>query len=733
MKTKVIALLLAIALVISSLTGCGSRLTESSENPSEQSGNVKEITLSPENTAVTTDDGITVDVGDFVLDGEAELTVAKQPVEEHKEEGYKIEAYDISLGDMHELDDFITIRIPYDTGFCEEGQDPARCVGAKYKNETTGEWEDVLFEVDAAANELVIYTDHLSTYGAFYVENEGMRDAYILNVSDWGIYMNQTTAIDFARRIAADDPTVMESLAELGIELSSVFFDESDRLDNAITIATVGDVPDWLSTEIPNTNLTLFSAIGYVATCKSLMEVAVHDTVGDGAGTGEVLNLIRDVSSKVTTYWADVFTSAGSGALSVGMGGVLIIDKMLTAFAEEAASTKLEDIEYVYHYFTESSTRFGHKPMTTKDWRAKAIEVVNKHPDDPEIAISALEADFRKYASEFFELKYDQQYEVATDVPNVTVKSIPHFTAAEQDQMIERYISHLKENVMPAVLKSVENYMIQKVEQQQLEAIKEVKDYYNTNIKITITEKLPEGAESAYIGYRFRFAPLDDTAVVDNWTGTWQGPPLQGSATLLGFMMAGFPHTVEFFPPDADIETAEPEFVVPFVISTPEINIEFSGGLTVDDLVGTYTGTVSPTAVRVTEEMYQMYISEELGDAYGDMAGEVGSKADCDALLAQYIDQVQLGQEITIEKTGENTCTVSGVLISDENAPMSAPAVFENGKLILTTEEGTTEIVVTEKDGHITLESSKAVFLETYEADGMVATFLVEAKINVVK
>lgn len=173
MKTRIIALLLAIALVISSLTGCGSRPTESSENPSEQSGNVKDLTLSPENTAVTTDDGITVDVGDFILDGEAELSVTKQPVEEHKEEGYQIESYDISLGDMHELDDFITIRIPYSTDFCEEGQDPDRCVGAKYKNEATGEWEDVLFEVDADANELVIYTDHLSIYGVFYVENEG--------------------------------------------------------------------------------------------------------------------------------------------------------------------------------------------------------------------------------------------------------------------------------------------------------------------------------------------------------------------------------------------------------------------------------------------------------------------------------------------------------------------------------------------------------------------------------
>lgn len=726
MKAKVLALLLAIVLVLSSLTGCVSR-------PAEQVENVKDLTLSPENTAVTTDDGITVDVGDYVLDGEAELTVTKQPVEEHKKEGYQIEAYDISLGDMHELDDFITIRIPYDTGFCEEGQDPARCVGAKYKNETTGEWEDVLFEVDAAANELVIYTDHLSTYGVFYVENEGKRNAYITDVYGSGFYIDKSTAIGFAEKIAADDPSIMTELAQFGIDMCSDFFDYSDRLDNAITMATVGDVPGWLSTEIQGTNLTLFSAIGYVSTCKSLMEVAIKDSVGGGADTGAVLNLIRDVSSKVTTYWADVFTSVGSGALSVGMGGVLIIDKMLTGFAEEAAATKLEDIEYVYHHFNEGFSGFGHKPMTAKDWRARAIEVINKYPNDPEIAINALESGFRAYASKFFDLTVEQQNEVAADTPIVTVKRIPNFTAAERDQMIERYIAHLKTNVMPAVLRSVENYMVKKVAQQQLEALNEVKDYYNTKINITITEKLPEGAESACIGYKFRFAPLDDTAVVDNWTGTWQGPPLQGSATLLGFMMAGYPHTVEFFPPDADMQTAEPEFVVPFVISTPEINIEFTGGLTIDDLVGTYTGTVSPTAVRVTEEMYQMYINEELGDEYSGMAGEVGSKADCDALLAQYIDQVQLGQEITIAKTGENTCTVSGILISDDNVPMSAPAVFENGKLILTTEEGTTEIVVTEQDGSITLESSKAVFLEVYEADGMVASFLIEASLNVRK
>ena len=93
-------------------------------------------------------------------------------------------------------------------------------------------------------------------------------------------------------------------------------------------------------------------------------KVAIDDAAGSGADKGEVLNLLRDVSSKVTAYWADAFTSVGSSALSVGMGGVLIIDKMLTAFAEEAYSTKLEDIAYVYHFYNERYTGCGTTVMS---------------------------------------------------------------------------------------------------------------------------------------------------------------------------------------------------------------------------------------------------------------------------------------------------------------------------------------------------------------------------------
>ncbi len=522
---RVLSLILVLAML---LCACGGGEGETSKSSTKapkttaatdpsSSGKTKteKSVLSPEITSVTTKDGITVDVGEFVLDGETELSVSRLPSEEHKEDGYKIDIYDINLGDLHELDDFIMIRIPYDASYCKKGQDPSKCVGAKYYNETAGEWEDVLFEVDAQKQELIIYTDHLSKYGAFVVENEGRRNAVITSIDDARLKMDEATTIDFAKRIAADDPSVRKELREFVSKASDVFFDWSDRIDNAINMATLGDVPSWLSTEIPETNQTLFSAIGYIATARNLMTIALKDSFGGGASKGDVLNLIRDVGSKVTTYWADAFTSVGSGALSVGMGGVLVIDKMLTAFAEEAKATKLEDIAFVYHHYNEGFvTNWSHKLMKPKNWRKMIIELVEKDPDDADAAIKEFEKAFREYATDFFRLTGDQQGEVASDVPNVTVKRIPDFTEAEKEQLINDYVSYFNSKFLPAILKSVQTYFVKKSEKVELDAMNKVKNFYNTKITVRLHEDVPKGTKSAYAGYKFRFAPLSKEAVL---------------------------------------------------------------------------------------------------------------------------------------------------------------------------------------------------------------------------
>ena len=118
-----LATVLALAMVLN-LAACGGGKgssngangnTESIETP-------KTVTLSSENTFAEAE-GVKADVGEFVLDDEAELVVKAMPDEEDENGEYKIKSFDISVGDLHELDDFITIRIPYDDSSCDEGED----------------------------------------------------------------------------------------------------------------------------------------------------------------------------------------------------------------------------------------------------------------------------------------------------------------------------------------------------------------------------------------------------------------------------------------------------------------------------------------------------------------------------------------------------------------------------------------------------------------------------------
>jgi hypothetical protein len=336
------------------------------------------------------------------------------------------------------------------------------------------------------------------------------------------------------------------------------------------------------------------------------------------------------------------------------MAGVLVIDKMLTAFAEEAHATKMEDISYVYHHYNEGfSATWAHKVMTHKDWREKVIQVMENNPKDPEIAITALEAAFRKYASEFFDLTGDQMAEVASDVPNVTVKRIPDFTEAEKEQLIDDYVAYMKDKIMPPVLQSAQVYMVRKAEEVQLQAINSIKEYYNTRISITLQETLPEGATSAIAGYKLRFAPLNENGKENkaNWTGRWPSNGLiETSATLIGFMTAGYPHTVEFFKPDADMDSDKPEFVVPFTISVPKIVINVSVAPTFDELVGFYEDGL----LTVTE----FFVSDELRASLASTAESDDNELGCD--FSDIIPAIEeaIGEPnefpFTITKTGEN-------------------------------------------------------------------------------
>lgn len=170
--------------------------------------------------------------------------------------------------------------------------------------------------------------------------------------------------------------------------------------------------------------------------------------------------------------------------------------------------------------------------------------------------------------------------------------------------------------------------------------------------------------------------------------------------------------------------------------------------VTADDLEGTYTGTVTVKALRVTEELYRWYkiaqfagqdLSNDLKDTFGeDYTADTGmgnySKAECDEALSQYADQVKVSQEIKIERTGKNDFKVCGWILSEDGKiPMSAPAVFKDSTLTLKTEEGTTEIEATMANGAVLLEGGDVVLLVSEQQEGMTVSYLVEISLKVTK
>ena len=74
---KTVSIFPVTVLLLTGLAGCGGG-----------GGKSDAAMLSPEVTGITLSNGVSIELGDYVLDNEAEFTVARQPVEENKDEGY---------------------------------------------------------------------------------------------------------------------------------------------------------------------------------------------------------------------------------------------------------------------------------------------------------------------------------------------------------------------------------------------------------------------------------------------------------------------------------------------------------------------------------------------------------------------------------------------------------------------------------------------------------------------
>lgn len=605
---KIVSILLMVAMLLTGLAGCGGGGSKSDV-----------ATLSPESTGVKLGNGVSVELGNYVLDGEAEFTVAKLPVEENKNEGYKIEAYDFKLGDMTELSDFITLRIPYDESYCEEGQDSAKCVGAKYKNETTGEWEDVLFEVDATANELVIYTDHLSTFGAFCVRNEGKRSAYITDIYSDITGIDQQQAMKTLREYVAGGGADGEEavglaarlltahngfMAGIASEAGDIGFG-TDFTGTILNMASLGS--PTFDTALADSAYKKMNKLGKVAAAVKIGAVVLSTDKTDA----DTLGLYKDTAMLALSY-------SESAAWGLAASGLFIFDYTISSMFEQGMAMKMDKIDEVYVYFNDQFSGTldggnGWNARSLKDWRQVLIDIAEANPAEAD-AKAAIEAEIDRYARYFWTLGDMEKAAVVTDIKDKSSKgsvTVPDPTQAEIETLVGAYKAQLYERLYP-VTQSVSVYMQRKAETAYLAALNEVKAFFNQTITFNIVEDVPDGEKSQYDGYALRFAPLSENAVKESWRGTMKG---SGGAstnfTLLGYVQAGCPKELQLFKPGDDPESDEPELSLSFKLSAPVTEVKL-GGLPLDELLGTYSATFTSEGETATYNFIFIYYEGQL-------------------------------------------------------------------------------------------------------------------------
>ena len=182
MKRKILSLLLAAAMLMSlmaGLSGCG--FGNQSKTPGTQKAET--FTVEDGQTALTSEDGAAIDFGCLLEAGE-ELTIQKvSPTSIDSD--VEIYAYDFKLS-SGQPEGTVELTIPYDDAGLGANEELLSVCG-KYLNEQSGQWEDVLYTVDAEANKVHILTDHLSTYSVFKVTNAGKRSEYISDVNVYAV------------------------------------------------------------------------------------------------------------------------------------------------------------------------------------------------------------------------------------------------------------------------------------------------------------------------------------------------------------------------------------------------------------------------------------------------------------------------------------------------------------------------------------------------------------------
>ncbi len=401
--------------------------------------------------------------------------------------------FDFCLGNgMHELTGTAQIRIPMSLNENEIAS------GAWY-NPTTEEWIPTNTKYDITTNELVISTNHLSTFGAFTIDKRYTRESRLI-----ANYLpeNELPLTDIAknlRSIVTDSDPLLKATDFYVNDVNTALQLGNDFTFNALK--GFGFESEFLDKFSEN--------LGYFGTAFSTYQIARAAYQGnDELVAGGTLKIML---GQATTALSNTLSSK---VMSASMASVAFIDYAINRYAEEAWSGRKDLYKAAFNYYYSKAGRNTVNPgegrgfRTAVDWYNVLCPIFSRTDLDENGMKAVIDSMVTAYCWEYW-YNEDAQAICTDEATNMGFTYSGGLNSSIKSELSNELRANLYNGTLVSVFQSIKKH-------KENEAFEEARmrfdDYcklMNTIVTIRISDS---GAKekSEYAGQTMKFASISE-------------------------------------------------------------------------------------------------------------------------------------------------------------------------------------------------------------------------------
>ena len=483
-----------------------------------------------EHTASVNMVNYSIEFGPCVIDGKKTLTVnridnAKEPQDLEGGVNY-MTTYDFDLEGIHDLKGVVEICFPV-----------TKACYAAYLNEETGEWVPVLSYYDAKTSEMVIITDHLSTYSVFDVTDEHKRTAKLVYSG-----FDPTTPTDIDKVLAAfakvaEDPD--PDFAAVETFANDAFAKYSLGLGIGMTPIQVGG----FDLKLINGYSDL---IGHLGTAWSILQFA--NTLRSDDDAAKATGATKLALDLVMKFGIEKKLYAGNFLFPVCMTALAVLDWEINWFGttvHETATTLYQD---AYNkYFKAGSdypSKQGYGYRSAEQW----YDLINGFFTDRDNVPSMVTENIDRLVTEYVNQPWDD-----SDGFNWAVSDSKgwwpfwvEISDKDRRAISENHRKELYSGTLKSVIQNINRKYLCKTKEKYDEAYRKYAEFMNKSVALRFKDSsVRKGEKSKFSGCKIKFEEMP-TAILD--PEKWECVIDDNGQGLIAFRL--YPYLYESFKPE---------------------------------------------------------------------------------------------------------------------------------------------------------------------------------------